>query len=149
AVDTLYTHFARKMTKLAPVLPESNHAAVTVREHTIEFEPTQPTEPGPGATDQEKATYYENLALWAHWQANQHAQRWRGQMEEWRGEVEAALEGDRAMLAILPELIERLGPEKISPIHRGQVQGYVQQIHTLTGKPYPTIYDDIRRVFGP
>src|SRR5579864_2677171 len=84
AVDTLYNHFAQGMTQHAPALPEGSRAAVVVRERTTEFEPTKPAEPSAEATEEELATYYEDLALWALSQARQHAQRWRGRIEEWR-----------------------------------------------------------------
>ena len=33
----------------------------------------QPQELEPEATDEERATYYENLALWARWKADPYA----------------------------------------------------------------------------
>lgn len=139
AVDVLYRHFAQKA-QVRPALTAPTAATVI---------PAEPTKPAPEATRAERIAYYEDLEVWARWKANQEAQEWRGEVEEWRGEVSAALEGDRAIIGIIPELIERLGPETISATHQGQVKGYVKRLHELTKKPFPTIYEDIRLAFGP
>lgn len=105
--------------------------------------------PGPGASHAELATYHENMALWHRYQADHHAQQWRGEVEEWRGSVEDRLEGDKELLQLIPDMMERLGPETISPLHQGQLRGYVKLLHTRSGMPYQTIYDDLRLAFGP
>jgi len=137
AKDVLYEHFVRRR----PVLPASSGATI------VPAEPMQPQEPEPEATDTEKAAYYENLAVWAIWKASQHGQRWRGQVDEWRGQMEARIESNEAISRLLPEIIERLGPETITPQHHQKVKTLAKQLHLATGKPYPTIYDDLKTVF--
>ena len=135
AKDVLYEHFVNKRRSILP------HGAI------VPAEPVKPQEVGPGATDVELATYYENLALWALWKAGQHAQQWRGEIEVWRGAIESRLEGQEAMSGLLPEILQRLGPEKLTSKHRNQVKGYVQQMSKATGKHWQTIYTDLYTAF--
>ena len=135
AKDVLYEHFVNKRRLTLPggaVIPAA---------------PAQPQEPEAEATDAEKATYYENLAVWALWKASQHAQRWRGGIEEWRGEIESRLEGQEAMSGLLPEILERLGPEKLTPEHQQLVQYYVGKLHEATGKHQATIHAELKTAF--
>jgi hypothetical protein len=98
-------------------------------------------------TDAEKAAYYENLAVWALWKAGQHAQRWRGEIEVWRGEIESRLEGQEAMSGLLPEILERFGPEKLTSEHQQLIQYYVGKLHEATGKHQNTIHTDLKTAF--
>jgi hypothetical protein len=135
AKDVLYEHFVNKRR-----LTLSGGAVIPAA-------PAQPQEPEAEATDAEKATYYENLAVWALWKASQHAQRWRGGIEEWRGEIESRLEGQEAMSELLPEILERLGPEKLTPEHQQLVQYYVGKLHEATGKHQATIHAELKTAF--
>lgn len=137
AKDVLYEHFVRRH----PTLPVSNEATI------VPAEPMQPQELGQEATDTEKAAYYENLAVWALWRASQYSQQWRSKVDEWRGQMETRIESNEAISRLLPEIIERLGPETITPKHHQQVKTFAKQLHLATGKPYPTIYDDLKTVF--
>lgn len=137
AKDVLYEHFVNKR-RLA--LPEP-HAIVPAQL-------ARPQEPASDAGEEELTTYFENLALWARWMADRHAQQWRGKIEEWRGGVEARLEGDEAMMDLIPEIIERLGPETLTPQHHRQVQVLAKQLHLATGQAYPTIYDNLKTAFA-
>jgi hypothetical protein len=69
-------------------------------------------------------------------------------IESWRGSVESRLEGLEEVTNLIPEILERLGPQTLTPDHQRAVQKYVQQMHELTGKPYGTIYDSIKTAFG-
>jgi len=135
AKDVLYEYFVNKRRLTLP------SGAV------IPVEPMQPQEPEAEATDAEKATYYENLAVWALWKASQHAQRWRGGIEVWRGEIEGRLEVQEAMSGLLPEILERLGPEKITSKHQQLVQYYVSKLHEATGKHQGTIHAELKTAF--
>lgn len=138
AKDVLYEHFVRRRS----ILPTPSEGTL------VPAQPIKPAqEPGPEATDEEQATYYENLALWARWKANQYAQQWRGQVDEWRGQMEARIESNEAISRLLPEIIERLGPETITSEHHQKVKTLAKQLHLATGKPYPTIYDELKTVF--
>ena len=135
AKDVLYEHFVNRKSRLA--LPGDTSTVL----------PIEPIKPVQEATDEERATYYENLALWARWKADQYAQRWRGQVDEWRGQMEARIESNEAISRLLPEIIERLGPETITSEHHQKVKTLAKQLHLATGKPYPTIYDELKTVF--
>lgn len=146
AKDVLYQHFVNKArTPLA--LPEGNRAAVVVREAITEFEPAKPTEPAQEADDQTLTTYYEGLAVWALWKASQHAQQWRGQVTEHLASLQTQLESEKAVTDIIPEILERLGPELISTQQQRQVQAYVEQLSKATGKHPATIYNDLKTAF--
>ncbi len=148
AKDVLYEYFVNKRRPTAlPPEPGEARAAVIVREATTSLEPVKPQEPEQDAKDAEQTAYYEDLALWALWKARQYAQKWRGEVETWRGTVEARLESQEAISGLLPEIIDRLGPETITPQHQRQVQAYVKRLHEASGKAYPTIYDDLRIAF--
>ena len=133
AKDVLYEHFVRK--GRAAALP--GPAIV----------PAEPMRPGPEATRAERIAYYEDLEVWARWKANQEAQEWRADVEEWRGSVESQLEGDKAMLALIPEIIDRFGPEKLTAEHQQLVQFYVNKLHEATSKHQNTIHVDLRTAF--
>ena len=91
--------------------------------------------------------YYEDLEVLARWKANQEAQEWRADVEEWRGSVESQLEGDKAMTGLIPEILERLGPEKLTSDHQQLVQSYVGKLYEATGKHQNTIHVDLRTAF--
>jgi hypothetical protein len=145
AKDVLYEHFMNRQ-RPAAALPEAR-TTVVIAERATQREPARPQEPEPAASDEELTTYYENLALWALWKSHHHAQQWRGELEEWRGTIEARLDGEKAMLDLIPEIIERLGPETISVEQQRQVQAYTRQLHEASGKPYGTIYDELKTAF--
>jgi hypothetical protein len=136
AKDALYQHFVNKQ---RPSLPEPRTVVV----------PAEPSLPAEDAPDEEKAAYYEHLAAWALWKAALHHHQWRGQVQTQLESLQIQLESEKAVTDLIPEIVARLGKEKISETQRGQVRGYVKRLHELTGKPYPTIYDDIRLAFGP
>ncbi len=139
AKDVLYEYF---VTRQRPALSSP-------RTTVIPAEPIRPVqELGPDATEAEQATYYEQLGLWYLWKAAQHAQAWRDEVNEWRGSVESRLESKEAMLDLIPEIIERLGPETLSVQHQRQLQAYVHRLHEASGKAYATVYDDLKTAFG-
>ena len=135
AKDVLYEHFVRKGRLGTALSAPEAHVAL------------EPIKPEPEASDDEKATYYEHLAAWALWMAGQHAQRWRGGIEKWRGQVEGRLESNEAIVDLIPEIIERLGPPKLTDQHQKLVRNYVQQLSRITGKHSGTIYNDLYAAF--
>lgn len=106
-------------------------------------------EPSQEATHQERAAYHELMSVWHRHQADLHAQAWRAEVQGQLDSLQGQLEAEKAITDVIPDILAQLGPEKISETQRGQVRGYVKRLHELTGKPYPTIYDDIRLAFGP
>ena len=63
--------------------------------------------------------YYHRMVLWIDWQQD---------IETWRGSVESRLEGLEEVTDLIPEILERLGPQKLTPDHQRAVQQYVQQV---------------------
>jgi hypothetical protein len=145
AKDVLYEYFINRS---VPGGQESRETSMMVVPEVLdELEPGKPTELAEGASEEEELEYYEKLEWWAHWKKMLLQQRWRRGIEIWRGEIEAQQEGAKEMLALLPEVLARLGPEKITLAHQRQVQAYVRQLHEVSGKAYPTIHDDLKTVF--
>ena len=68
-------------------------------------------------------------------------------VEQWRGTVESRLEGVEAMTGLIPEILERLGPQTLTPQQQRQVQVFVQQLSKATGKHAATIYNDLYTAF--
>ena len=73
---------------------------------------------------------------------------WQADVENWRGSVESRLEGVEAMTSLIPEILDRLPPETITPAHQRQIQVYVKQLGDLTGKHPASIYTDLYTAFA-
>lgn len=100
---------------------------------------TEPTRPVPDAPLAEWHEYHLRMAAVIEWQM---------EVETWRGSVESRLEGLEAMTNLIPEILDRLGPQTLTPAHQSQFQQYVKRLHETTGKPYPTIYEDVKLAFA-
>ena len=72
---------------------------------------------------------------------------WQMDVEQWRGNIEVRLEGVEAMVGIIPEILDRLGPETLSTQQQRQVQVYVQQLSKATNKPPATIHEELKTAF--
>jgi hypothetical protein len=100
---------------------------------------TTPTRPEQGAGLEEWREYYLRMAAVIEWQMD---------VEQWRGSIESRLEGVEAIVGVIPEILDRLGPETINTQHQHQIQTFVKRLHEVTGKTYGTIYDDLRHAFN-
>jgi hypothetical protein len=58
------------------------------------------------------------------------------------------LEGLEEVTNLIPEILERLGPQTLTPDHQRAVQKYVQQLHERSGKPYGMIYESLKAAFA-
>ncbi len=47
----------------------------------------------------------------------------------------------------LPDLLERLGPQTLTPAHQAKVKSLAVQLHDLGGFAFPTIYGDLNAHF--
>ncbi|WP_040449010.1 phage antirepressor N-terminal domain-containing protein [Ktedonobacter racemifer] len=142
AIDVLYSHFMQRAESHShPALPLPSSSSVA------SIIPVQPSAPPPNATHAELATYHAAMALWHRWQADHHAEEWRGEIDTWRGSVEARLESEKELLSLIPEVLERLGPEKLSTEHQTTIRGMVKRLSDLTGTPYQTIYWELAQAF--
>jgi hypothetical protein len=109
---------------------------------TILVPAEQISRPSPPAEDADLGAwreYHRQMVLWIDWQHD---------IEAWRGSVEARLEGLEEVTNLIPEILERLGPQTLTSDHQRAVQKYVQQVNKLTGKPYGSIYDSLKTAFG-
>jgi P22_AR N-terminal domain len=127
ATDVLASHFARPRVELpAP-------AAMVPAEPV-----TKPEHPAAGADALTMATYYRDMAAWYEWQAD---------IEHWRSSVESRLESVEEVTRLVPEILERLGPQTLSAEHQATVQAFVNRLHDLLGRPHAAIYNDVRQAF--
>jgi hypothetical protein len=102
----------------------------------------QINKPSPPAEDADLDAwreYHRLMVLWIDWQHD---------IEDWRGSVESRLEGLEEVTNLIPEILERLGPQTLTPDHQRAVQQYIQQLHELSGKPYGTLYESLKAAFG-
>ncbi len=95
-------------------------------------------EPGQEATHREKAAYHELMSVWHRHQADLHVQVWRSEVEARIEEQEARIEAKEAVTDLIPEILDRLGPETLTPQHQRHVQASVKRLHEVSGKAYPT-----------
>jgi len=95
----------------------------------------QPTRPAPDAPLADWHEYHVRMAAVLEWQM---------EISVWQGSVESRLE---SIEAIVPDILERLGPELITIEHQRSVQGLVKRLHNANGKPFGTIYDELKTAF--
>ncbi len=100
---------------------------------------SRPEAPGPGATPEMWLEYHQQMIAFLEWQRD---------MQAWQGRVESRLEGLEAITGLIPEILERLAPETITPAHQRQVQVYVKQLGDLSGKHPASIYTDLYTAFS-
>jgi hypothetical protein len=99
---------------------------------------TQPARPAPDASIEEWIYYHQQMLTVLEWQRD---------IEHWRGSVESRLEGLEAITDLIPEILERLGPETLTIEQQRSVQGLVKRLHDATNKPFATIYDELKTAF--
>ena len=132
-VDALYTWASSLKAVAAPM-------------NVVPSEPiTEPARPAPDASVEDWITYHQQMLAVLEWRRD--IEHWRGGIETWRGSVEGRLEGVEAITGLIPEILERLGPEKLTAEHQGLVQFYVNKLHEATGKHQNTIHVDLRIAF--
>jgi hypothetical protein len=100
---------------------------------------TKPDVPTEDANLDAWREYHRQMVLWIDWQQD---------IEAWRGGIESRLEGLEEVTNLIPEILERLGPQTLTPDHQRAVQKYVQQLHELSGQPYGMIYESLKAAFG-
>lgn len=117
----------------------STPRAITAPTDLVPSEPiAKPERPAQDASLTDWREYYLRMAAFLEWQMD---------IETWRGSVESRLEGLEAITDLIPDILDRLGPETLSTEHQRSVQGLVKRLHDATGKPFGTIYDELKTVF--
>ncbi len=124
----------------------STPRAIAAPTNLVPAEPiTKPIAPADGASLDEWREYHRQMVVWIDWQHD--IETWRGEVDTWRGSMESRMEGVEAMTGLIPEILERLGPEKLTVEHQGLVHHYVGELHKVTGKHQNTIHTDLRIAF--
>ena len=127
ATDVLAEHFSRP------------RAALAAPAHLVPSEPiTQPETPATGAPPAAWLAFHKQMVAWLEWQQD---------IEAWRGHVESRLESVEEITRLVPEILERLGPETLSPEQQRTVQSGVNRLHELSGLSHAAIYDELRQTF--
>ena len=101
--------------------------------------------PGEDAPALALAHYYRQLASLYERQAAYEAQL--AEIQDWRGHIESRLEEHEAVLSLVPEILERLGPQTLTPEHQATVKAMVARLHTLSSIAFGTIYADLNTAF--
>lgn len=132
AADVLYRHFSQR-------------SALSASTTIVPAEPRQPAQPQPDALASEWADYHEQMALFYRWKST--VDQRLNDLDQWKGTVESRLEGVEEISRLVPELMERLGPQTLSPEHQSTVQASVKRLYELTGESRGAIYDALRQTF--
>jgi len=103
------------------------------------------TKPLPDAPAASWADYYESLSVLYRRQAAYEAQL--AYVDEQIDELHSRLESVEEVTRLVPELLERLGPQTLSAEHQSTTQEMVKRLHDLTGYSFSTIYTDLNRSF--
>ena len=98
------------------------------------------------------ADYYEQLAALYRRQAHLESrlrivESVTADHTEQLDSIQSRLEGLEEETRMLPELLERLGPERLKPEHQALVKRWVQELHSLAGYAYGSIYGDFNGAF--
>ena len=118
----------------------SSHKAVAAPANLVSSEPiTEPTRPAPDASLDEWLEYHQQMVILLEW---------RRDVEQWRGDVESRLEGLEAITGLIPEILERLPRETITPAHQNKVKYYIAQLSKVTGQHPATIYSSLYTAFN-
>jgi hypothetical protein len=101
--------------------------------------------PSPDAPPQEWLRYHEQMVDVYRHQVMIEARL--VVVDERLDSMQDELESLHTAVSILPELLERLGPQTLSPEHQSTTQEMVKRLHDLTGYAFSTIYTDLNRSF--
>src|SRR5262249_53941338 len=118
----------------------------------LSTERTALVKPPPDASALAWAEDYEQLAALYRRQAAYEAQlvyvdarldEHEEQISELHSRIESLEEGQR----LLPELLERLGPQTLTPEHQATVKAMAKRLNELSGVSFATIYGDLNAAF--
>ncbi|HEX6122236.1 MAG TPA: Bro-N domain-containing protein [Ktedonobacterales bacterium] len=62
-------------------------------------------------------------------------------------ELHDRMESVEEVSRLLPEILERLGPQTLTPEHQGTLKAMVKRLHEVSGLAYPTINYDLAQAF--
>lgn len=98
------------------------------------------------------ADYHEHLMLLYRRQAAYEAQlvymeAKLGEHDEQIGELHSRIESLEEGQRMLPELLERLGPQTLTPEHQATVKAMAARLHDLAGYAFAAIYGELNTAF--
>ncbi len=67
--------------------------------------------------------------------------------EEQIGELHGRLEGMEEVTRLVPEILQRLGPQALTPEHQATIKHQAARLHELAGASYATIYGELTAAF--
>jgi hypothetical protein len=110
------------------------------------------TKPSPDASALLWAEYYEQLAVLYRRQAAYetriaYVDARLDEHEEEIGELHSRLEGMEEVTRLVPEILERLGPQTLTPEHQATIKNMARRLNDLTNMSYATIYGDLNSTF--
>jgi hypothetical protein len=148
-VDVLYEWAGQRLRALPAPAGEAFSQETMIAEQPATYGILAPmAAPDPEATHRERATYHEIMSVWHRHQADLHAQAWRAEVDARMDSQEVRIEAREALTDLIPEILERLGPQTITPEHQRRVQALVGQLAQASGKHRLTIYDDLKTAFS-
>lgn len=136
AADVLYRHFSQRQT------PEQIGMAVPL----VPAEPvSQPERPAPNAGRAAWTEYHRAMVAWLEWQDD--IDRWRASVNQRQDALEDRMESVEEVTRLIPEILDRLGPETLTPEHQATVKRMVGRLHELTAISYGAIYAELNEAF--
>jgi len=108
--------------------------------------PAEPMQPAPDASALAWAEYHRQMVAFYEWKAATDTRI--DLLEGWQGHVETRLEGLEAITDLIPDILERLGPETLTPEHQNLVKYYVSQLSKATNQHPSTIYSSLYTAFS-
>lgn len=67
--------------------------------------------------------------------------------EEQIGELHSRLEGMEEVTRLVPEILQRLGPQTLTPEHQATIKHQAARLHELSGASYATLYGELNAAF--
>lgn len=133
--DVLAEHFANKPRQALPA-PDT----------LVPSEPiTKPEHPAADADRSAWIEYHEAMVAWMRWQDE--IDRWRASVDQRQTELEGRMEGIEEVTRLIPEILDRLGPETLSPEHQATVKNLAKRLNELAGFSYAMIYGELNAAF--
>jgi hypothetical protein len=106
---------------------------------------TRPEAPGDHATPEEWLEFHRQMVRVIEWQ--QDVVRWQQRVESRQDEVDERMESVEQVIRLVPDLIERLGPQTLTPEHQRTVQNAAKRLHDVGGYAFGTVYTDLGAYF--
>lgn len=133
--DVLAEHFANKPRQQLPA-PDT----------LVPSEPiARPERPAADADRAAWIEYHHAMEAWLRWQDD--VDRWRASVDQRQTALEDRMESVEEVTRLIPEILERLGPETLSPEHQATIKNLAKRLNELAGFSYAAIYGELNAAF--